>query len=142
MAQSVLELTLLYGHPLYMDTPFLLTVCFVPGTFSLNLTRLIRTSPLIRAPSVSVTVLTGFDCLDFQDHFGGGRGGGGGGVKRYQSTTVVPSHFQIRSYGPVSITFLVSQTKTPIAKSLPKTLDLKSTIFVHRIGLLRQNHLH
>ena len=31
MAQSVLELTLLYGHPLYMDTPFLLTVCFVPG---------------------------------------------------------------------------------------------------------------
>ena len=73
MAQSVLELTLLYGHPLYMDTPFLLTVCFVPGkalTFSLNLTRLIRTSPLIRTPSVSV--LTGFECLDFHDLAGAG----------------------------------------------------------------------
>ena len=29
----------------------------------------------------------------------------------------------------------------PIAKSLPKTLDVKSTIFEHRIGFLRQNRL-
>ena len=33
---------------------------------------------------------------------------------------------------------LVSQTTRPIAKSLPKTLHLKSTIFEHRIGFLRQ----
>ena len=34
------------------------------------------------------------DCLDFQDLAGGGGGG--------RPTTVVPSHFQIRSYGPES----------------------------------------
>ena len=36
---------------------------------------------------------------------------------------------------------LVSQTMRPIAKSMLKTLDVKSTIFEHRIGFLRQNHL-
>ena len=39
----------------------------------------------------SVSVLTRFDCLDFQD-LAGGEGS--------QPTTVVPSHFQLRSYGP------------------------------------------
>ena len=38
--------------------------------------------------------------------------------------------------------FLVSQTMRPIAKSPPRTLDLKSTIFEHRIGFLWKNHLH
>ena len=47
---------------------------------------------LFVAPSVSV--LTGFDCLDFQD-VARWRGGEGS-----RPTTVVPSHFQIRSYGP------------------------------------------
>ena len=37
--------------------------------------------------------------------------------------------------------FLVNQTIRPIAKSPQRTLDLKSTIFEHRIGFLRQNHL-
>ena len=32
--------------------------------------------------------------------------------------------------------FLVSQTKRPIAKSLPKTLNLKSTIFEYRRAFL------
>ena len=44
------------------------------------------------APSVSV--LTRFDCLDFQDL------AGGGGVEGARPTTVVLSHFQLRSYGP------------------------------------------
>ena len=43
------------------------------------------------APSVSV--LTGFDCLDFQDS-ARGRGGGVGGA---WPTTVMPYHFQLRS---------------------------------------------
>ena len=38
--------------------------------------------------------------------------------------------------------FLVSQTMRSIAKSPPRTLDLKSTIFEHRIGFLWKNHLH
>ena len=37
---------------------------------------------------------------------------------------------------------LVGEALWPIAKSLPKTLELKSTIFEHRIAFLRQNHLH
>ena len=37
--------------------------------------------------------------------------------------------------------FLVRQI-IPIAKSMPKTLDLKCTIFERRIGFLRQNHTH
>ena len=45
------------------------------------------------APSVSV--LTGFDCLDFQDLVGrGGRGGGGGGGLAYNSRAL---SFQLRS---------------------------------------------
>ena len=43
----------------------------------------------------SVSALAGFDCSDFQDFASVGEGGG------YQPTTVVPSHFQMRSYGPV-----------------------------------------
>ena len=58
--------------------------------------------PVSMVPSVSV--LKGFDWLDFQDlAWGGGGGGwggggGGGGVGGSRPTTFVPSHFQIRSY--------------------------------------------
>ena len=38
--------------------------------------------------------------------------------------------------------FLVSQTTRPIANSPPKTLEVKYTIFEHRIDFLRQNHIH
>ena len=61
--------TPLYGHPLYRDTPLIRTLSIAP----------------------SVSVLTGFDCLDFQD-LARGWGGGGCGCG---PTTVVPSHFQI-----------------------------------------------
>ena len=106
------------------DTPFLRTVYFVPGkrkpyifskyghpvlkdsllcpwekkalTFALNSTCLIRPPRLyghfICPPSVSV--LTGFDFLDFHDL---AQGGGGEG---YRPTAVVPSQFQICSYWP------------------------------------------
>ena len=45
----------------------------------------------------SVSVLTRFDCLDFQD-LAGGEGS--------QPTTVVPSHFHLRSYGPENVVHL------------------------------------
>ena len=59
-----------------------------------NPTSTLLTRALSMAPSVSV--LTRFDCLDFQDL----AGGGGGAVEASRPTTVVPSHFQLRSYGP------------------------------------------
>ena len=52
------------------------------------------------APSVSV--LTRFDCLDFQDLVSGGKGS--------WSTTVVPSHFQLRSYGPEHVVHLCASS--------------------------------
>ena len=41
---------------------------------------------------LSVRINARFDCLDFEDLAGGGEGS--------WPTTVVPSHFQLRSYGP------------------------------------------
>ena len=60
---------------------------------SLERNPALRTPALYDTPPPPVSLLTGFDCLDFQDLAGGGGG---------RPTTVVPSHFQIRSYGPES----------------------------------------
>ena len=69
--------TPLYGHPLYRDTPLIRTLSIAP----------------------SVSVLTGFDCLDFQDL---ARGWGGGGVWVWSHNSRALSLSNIRSYGLVT----------------------------------------